>query len=113
MSLDAFGVGARTHFTAALAGTVTSVKASSGAILGWHFGSANAALGFVQIFDAAAADVTLGTTVPKLSIYYGATTPAFIALPKPIPFGTAISVAATTTAGGLTAASCAANVFFA
>ncbi len=64
----------------------------------------NAAQAYVQIFNVASGSVTLGTTVPLLSVPIAATQTGGFALGTVgAQFGTAISMAATTTATGLTA----------
>lgn len=63
------------------------------------------ATAFVQIFNAAAANVTLGTTVPLMSIHVAGAAIAVggtlvVALVTPMFFDTALSVFGTTTAEG-------------
>ena len=63
----------------------------------------SAAVAFVQVFDAAAANVTLGTTVPVFEILLALTT-GFQHIPfgDPVHFTTRMSAFSTTTAGGNT-----------
>lgn len=97
---DAIGTGA--HLTAALdESPVVAVKASAGAIYGYHLYNPHATDEvYVQFFDVAAASVTVGTTTPSRvrAIPPGAALDA--TLPVPWTFGTAISMAATSTATG-------------
>lgn len=83
--------------------TVTSVKASAGQLYGWYIYNANASAVYCQIFDLATGSVTLGTTTPKLSFGIPAGSAANVGLDVGIAFGTAISIAFTTTRAGLTA----------
>ena len=103
------GTGLDSLFNSALTATVINVKLSGGRLYGIEVQNANTVNEFIQVFDAVAANVTLGTTTPKLSL----------ALPKGvsasdvgimdkwwdlgIDFRTGISLAATTTPTGLTA----------
>ena len=104
------GIGLSTNYQAALGGTVVNIKAGGGRLYAIELNSANAVSEFLQLFDALAANVTLGTTTPKLSL----------AIPKGISatdvgimdksweggvqFNTAISAAVTTTNTGSTGA---------
>ena len=100
-------------FTTALLATVTAVKTTGGNVFGWCFFNGSAATAYIQMFNATTANVTLGTTVPKLSVGIPA---GQTVCPGPslvgVRFGTAISIAATTTRGGLTAPASAIDVNF-
>lgn len=49
--------------------TEADVKASPGRLMGWYISNANAAAAvFVKFYNAAAADVTVGTTTPYLTV---------------------------------------------
>jgi hypothetical protein len=90
---------------ALLTNTPVAVKASAGNVYGLDFVNPGSSAAYVQIFDVAAASVTLGTTVPKLSKWipaFGGWEEKFAGETK-ISFGTAITVAATTTPTGNTA----------
>ncbi len=90
----------------ALSTTVTAVKSSAAGQLGMiQCGNTNASQGYVQIFDVATAGgVTLGTTVPNLSIPIAATnTGGYTLSLQGMQFANGIQVAATTTATGSTA----------
>jgi len=85
--------------------TAQAVKTRRGRLMFISVSNINAADIFVQLFDAAAADVTVGTTVPKLSIHVeaGDATDAkatHIEWPQGIGFNTAITYSCTTTATG-------------
>lgn len=95
-------------FNAAVTNSAINVKAVPGNLYGFAIGNASvaAAICYLQVFNATAANVTLGTTVPALSIPVSpgsATSPGTIALSfsnSPVPFNAAISVAATLTPTG-------------
>lgn len=90
--------------------SVVSVKSSAGALYGWYLGNANTINCYLQIFNTASGSVTLGTTAPVMSLLIPATSTspgaANLTLTIPISFGTAISVASTTTATGATTTGC-------
>lgn len=94
--------GATPKFNAALSTTVVSLKAVPGQVTAYEFYNAGNALAYVQFFDAKAADVTLGTTVPVWIVPVAAGARAVGPHDK-LRFLTAISVAAATTATGSTA----------
>lgn len=87
---------------AALTNAAQAVKAAKGGIAWGEFYNPGNAVAYVQLFDKAAADVVLGTDVPKLSIGVpaGGRSPAPDTLTG---FFTAISAAATSTANGAVA----------
>lgn len=80
--------------------TAQALKTSSGHIYSLEVSNSNVADAFIQFFNAAAADVTVGTTTPDLTFFV----PGSGAMDKqftiPIWFGTAITYACTTTATG-------------
>lgn len=89
------------------------IKDSPGLLFGWHIKNTTAAALYVQLFDAdELTDVTLGTTVSKLSVGIEANGKAEISLPKGIRFNTGIVAFATTDAGGSTGAAADAMFFF-
>lgn len=90
-------------YSAALQATATLVKGSPGQIYGYYFFNVNAAVSYVQLFDAATAGaVTLGTTVPKLSFGLIAGGGANQEWDEGIQFTLGIVVAVTTTRAGST-----------
>jgi len=98
------GSGYDTDLRTALVATVVAVKASGGRLYGIDVSNPNAAVAFIQVFDLAAADITLGTTVPKLSLMVPVSNAdCHFVWPMGISFGIAIRIAATTTFGGSTA----------
>jgi hypothetical protein len=101
---DAAAVGSDSFRDAALTNTDVAVKASAGRVYGYHVYNPNSSDIFIQFYDAGTGAVTVGTTTPKLSLVIpGGGVLDAMSLPVPISFGTAITVAATTTAGGGTA----------
>jgi hypothetical protein len=86
-----------------LAATVTNITAGVARVTKVIAMNTSAATAFVQVFDCAEVNVTLGTTVPKYQIVLAATT-GFVDL----DFGFAdsflirMSAASTTTSGGST-----------
>lgn len=74
-----------------------------GQLGGWYIGNSNASVVYVQFFNAQASAVTLGTTPPTLSLMIPASSAANVAAGAVgIQFGTAISIAITTTRSGST-----------
>lgn len=81
--------------------TEDQVKASAGQIFWIHAVNLSATIKFLKIYNATAASVTVGTTVPDLTFpipTQGDTNGAgfVIAIPNGIAFSTAITIAATT-----------------
>lgn len=111
--------GLDTFRNAALSNTDVAVKASAGRVHGYNFFNPGTALAYVHFYDLATADVTVGTTTPKLSIALPSSATAQVGVDTglggpPITFATAITVAASTTPGGGTAPGTAivANIFY-
>lgn len=98
------GLGTNPFFATDLDETpVQAVKTTSGRVFGWHFdNTANSAKSYVQFFNAAVANVTLGTTTPYFAILVPAQGASDAYMTVPVEFGTAISIAATTTVTGST-----------
>lgn len=88
--------------------TVVNIKATEGDIYFLEATNANATDIYVQFFDAAAANVTLGTTVPDFVLFVpagdGTNDGAIIQnfYNSPVHFENAITYAVTTTATGST-----------
>lgn len=96
-----------THFKQrGLVGAAVAVKASAGHLWSIEVTNQDSSPAWIQIFNVATGGITLGTTVPDLEVVLAAgnSTPQTLTVswPDGIPFGTAISVASTTTSGGLT-----------
>ena len=58
----------RKLFSAAVNGTKVQVAVSGVSLGGYHIANLTAALAYIQVFNLPAADVTVGTTVPTLSL---------------------------------------------
>lgn len=94
-----------------LAATVEAIKAAPGTLYGLGIYNGSAASAFVQVFDNTTGNVTLGTTVPDIELEVPAT--SFLHVPLPalgVAFGTAISVASATAAGGGTGSAAGVNL---
>jgi hypothetical protein len=76
--------------------TEEDVKQTAGQLYGWYMYNAGAAAQYVKFYNATAANVTVGTTTPVLTIPLPAGAAANCVFPLGIAFGTAICVAATT-----------------
>lgn len=98
--------------TGSVGATATAIKASAGQLYGYHLFNTTAAVAYVQIFNVAAASVTLGTTAPTFSIGIPASGGVTVNFDKGIAFGTAISFACTTTRTGSSGATCDVNFFY-
>lgn len=81
-----------------LVATKQTIKASAGNLYGYYAYNPEAAVTFVHFYNTDT--VTVGTTSPQMTIAIPAGSAANLALPYGISFSTAISCAATTTAGG-------------
>lgn len=85
----------------ALTSTAQAIKASAGQVYGWYIYNPNATAQFVQLYNTAAASVTVGTTNPLFMLTIPATSAANVEFTNGITFSNAgFSCAATSTAGG-------------
>lgn len=85
----------------ALTSTAQAIKASAGQLYGWYIYNPNATAQFVQLYNTAAASVTVGTTNPLFMLTIPATSGANVEFTNGITFSNAgWSCAATATAGG-------------
>ncbi|MDE2096641.1 MAG: hypothetical protein KGL39_05285 [Patescibacteria group bacterium] len=88
----------------AITNTAVAIKGSTGQLGMLQCTNNAAAVTYFQVYNVAQGSVTVGTTLPTLSIAVPATSSAGFALPvSGMQFSTAISIAATTTATGSTA----------
>lgn len=94
-----------TYRETSLSNTAKEVDPNQGKVYAVHIENSNAAKAYLQLYDAAAANVVVGTTAPKKTLYIPAAGGYDFAWPVPVDFDTAIAVAATTTATGGTAPS--------
>jgi len=76
--------------------TEEEVKATAGNMYGYYFANTTASARYLKFYNATAANVTVGTTTPVITLYLPPTSAGHIGLPFPIGFSTAICVAATT-----------------
>lgn len=88
------------YFNSALSNSLTTVKASTCEVYSVNVYNPNAAGVFVQMFDAAAGNVTLGTTTPTHSFFVPAQASIDMNMLHPRVFSVALVIAATTTATG-------------
>lgn len=97
----------------ALTSTAQVIKASAGQLYGWYIYNPNATAQFVQLYNTAAASVTVGTTNPLFMLTIPATAGANVEFTNGIAFSNAgWSCAATSTAGGNGAPSTALDAVF-
>jgi hypothetical protein len=91
----------------ALAQTTTKkvVKASPGTFGGYYAYNPNASVAYIQVFDAASASVTLGSTAPDLVFAIPPTSAANLEITNGVNMANAMTLACTTTATGSTAPS--------
>jgi len=100
------GVGYDTLFDSDGDNTNQQIKASGGRLFGMEISNPNSVDAYLQLFDAASADITVGTTTPKQSYLIpagdGTLDGAFdiTFTPDWMHFHTAIFYACTTTATG-------------
>ena len=88
-------------YTAAITNTVVDVDTTDCRFCWFDIGNVNATVAYVQVFNRPAANVTLGTTVPILSIEVPATSGRVVANGITMNFGgDGFSIAATTARGG-------------
>lgn len=72
------------------------VKASAGNLYGVWFGNQATSVRYLKLYNATAANVTVGSTTPVITQPLPATSAGWLPLPIGISFGTAITAAATT-----------------
>ena len=88
--------GGLTPITGTIGATATAVKASAGQIYHYYIFNPNVYTVYCQLFDVAAASVTLGNTAPTLSFGIPAGLGCNCSIPCGMAFATAIAVAFTT-----------------
>lgn len=84
----------------ALTNSAQAIKASAGCLYGYYIYNPNATAQFVQFYNTASGSVTVGTTNPLFMLTIPATSAANLYGEPGMAFGTAMSWAATSTAGG-------------
>lgn len=98
----------------ALTNSAQSIKGSAGQLGGWFIYNPNTSAIYVHLYNVASGSVTVGTTNPQFMLVIPASSGANVLSSVGIDFTTAISTAATSTAGGNGAPTTAveANFFF-
>jgi hypothetical protein len=96
----------------ALSNTKTEIKATAGTFGGYMLDNPNATLVYVQVWNLPAASVTVGTTAPTYTIPIPPGAGANLEISNGIKHDTGITIAATTTPTGSTAAATALCGFF-
>lgn len=91
------------YVNGALSNTAQSVKSSAGQVGGYIVNNPNTVTCYVQVYNTASGSVAVGTTVATWNIPVPPTSTANLSIDGGVAHGTAISVAATTTATGSTA----------
>lgn len=71
-------------------------KATAGQVYGWYIYNSASSVRYVKLYNATAANVTVGTTTPVMTIPIPATSGANVEFTNGIAFSTAITAAATT-----------------
>ena len=89
--------------------TEEEIKATAGKLYGWYLYNDGAAEVYVKFYNATAANVTVGSTTPVLTVPVPAGAAANVEYTNGITFGTAITVAATTGVADADTAAPAAN----
>lgn len=94
--------GALVYHNAALKNTKQPVTVGDAAaiVYGWTFDNLDAAVAYLQFWDADSGDVTVGTTPPTLTVKIASSATRDKEFRKPIKFRKAITVAVTANADG-------------
>lgn len=92
----AAGTGATTFRSLDLDESEEEVKATAGTLYGFQFYNAAASTRYLKMYNATAANVTVGTTTPVRTYPVPATTAGTIIFPVGVNFDTAITMAVTT-----------------
>lgn len=97
----------------ALTATAQVIKATTGNLYGYYIYNPNTSVAYVNLYNIAAASVTVGTSTPLLNFAIPASSGANLMFPYPITFSNAgWSASATTTGGGNTAPTTALEAMF-
>lgn len=97
---NAIGDGLTPYFDADGDNTAQALKGSAGKLYKLHVYNSNSTVAFVQIFDAAVGDVTVGTTTPVYVLFVPPEAGTLEDFTFGLTFSTAITYACTTTATG-------------
>lgn len=93
--------------------TEEDVKTSAGQLFGWYLYNAHSAVLYVKLYNATAANVTVGTTTPVMTIPVPPSSGANVEFTNGIAFSTAICAACTTGVADNDTGAPAANVLIA
>lgn len=99
----ATGPAATGYRNAAVLASPQAVKTSGGRILNYRIANPNSTWSYIQVYNTAVAGTTVGTTVPLVTLGIPANSVLDGTWMFSFNFGTAITIAATTTATGSTA----------
>lgn len=83
-----------------LTNSAQAIKATAGVLTGYFIYNPNGAATYIQFYNTVAASVTVGTTVPLFMLTLPSGSAANLSYQSPVTFSTAMSWAATSTAGG-------------
>lgn len=97
---SATATGLTTNRQTALSNTAVAVKASSGRVYGYHIYNPNTSDSYVQLYDVAQGGVSVGTTTPTRTLWIPSGGAIDSQFAIPLSYGTAITIAATTTITG-------------
>lgn len=94
--------GGATFFSGSIGATKTVIKSVASQLYGYDLYNPNTSVAYVQFFNVATGSVTLGTTVPDVSIAIPPGAGRNVWLDGGVAFGTAMTIAVTTTRTGST-----------
>jgi hypothetical protein len=93
-------VGNQSYFNDAVAATKQTVKAGLAKLYGFHLTNTTGLAAYLQIFDALAANVTVGVTAAKWTLRLAANESLSVPFSMPLDFANGIVIAGTTTPTG-------------
>lgn len=111
-------VTAQPFFNDAVAATIVQVKAGRGQLHALKLVNTTSAAAYLQVFDLLSSEVTLGTTPPRWVVRLAADESTTIPMLTPLGLGlgqgdnAGISLAGTTSAGGVTPAAISVSALF-
>jgi hypothetical protein len=108
--VDIFPKHTEAHHDLSATNAAENATAGGAWLVGGDVYNPGASVAYLQVFDAAAADVTLGTTVPVYTLAIPATGAALIDPPRPVLCSTRMSYAVTATRTGAGAPASACNL---
>lgn len=96
----------------AVSNTKVTMKAGRGQLFALKLVNTTAATAYLQLFDKAAADVTVGTTAPDFFFRLAANESVVISTAFPYAFANGLVLAGTTTSTGNTGAAISVTAFY-